>query len=749
MLGALLAVTLAANASLFDPDFLQAAAETRNFLRGRPQSPQLTPDGKVVLYLRSAARSPSLGLFQLDVASGQESPLVTPAELLGGQGEQLSVEEKARRERLRIMDSGFTAFSLSEDGATVLVLLSGKPYVVDRAARKAREVTVGPGAVTDPQLSPDGKQLAYVQAHDLHVADPGKGTHRPLTTGGNANLLHGEAEFVAQEELARSTGYWWSPDSTHIAYTEVDQSKVERFTISDPLHPESPGDAFAYPRPGKANATVKLGVVPAAGGKTVWVQHADAETFSYLALARWAPGGKHLLAVWLNREQTVHRFEWVDAQTGKVAATREDQHPSAATQKFAWLDVGLGSPRLVKDGFLALSPRSGELELVRISLTSDDVQVLLPATAGPRALVAADGQAAYVLAGTDPTDTQVWKVPLDGKPASPLTTGVGEHWAVFGKDGHFVEGFMDERHLPVLTVRDGAGAALKAVPDTAEAPTFWPLVEFTTVEVPDGERALTLHAAILRPRDFDPAKKYPVIDSVYGGPHANQVLRDPSRLLLDQWYADHGFIVVRVDNRGSPRRPWAFEHAIGGDLSRAAVADQTAAVAALARKYPELDATRVGVNGWSFGGYLSAMCVLRQPETFKVGVAGAPVVDWADYDTAYTERYMGTPQDNAAGYAAGDVLTYAKDLSRPLLVIHGTADDNVYFFHSLKLMDALFRAGKRADFMPLPGLTHIVASPTARVALYSQIIGYFVQHLGGPTAPPAAPKQALPHPECK
>ena len=228
------------------------------------------------------------------------------------------------------------------------------------------------------------------------------------------------------------------------------------------------------------------------------------------------------------------------------------------------------------------------------------------------------------------------------------------------------------------------------------------------------------------------ARKYPVIVHVYGGPTGQMVRKSSRRYLLDQWIADHGYIVVCVDGRGTPSRGRDWQRAVKHDLIGIPLDDQVAALEGLGRKWDALDLSRVGIYGWSFGGYFSAMAVMRRPDVFAAGVAGAPVVDWLDYDTHYTERYMGLPEENPSGYEAANVLTYARDLSRPLLIIHGTVDDNVYFMHSLKLADALFRAGKHYEFLPLAGFTHMVPDPLVTERLYARIMRFFEENVKKP-----------------
>jgi dipeptidyl-peptidase-4 len=259
------------------------------------------------------------------------------------------------------------------------------------------------------------------------------------------------------------------------------------------------------------------------------------------------------------------------------------------------------------------------------------------------------------------------------------------------------------------------------LPAVAEKPAMTPKVEFI--------EAAGYHAAIVRPQNFDKAKKYPVIVYVYGGPGHQVVVRSMRSWLLPQWLADQGFIVVSIDNRGTPNRGRDFERAVYQKFGSVPLDDQVAGLQALGKKYPELDMDRVGIYGWSFGGYMSALAVLKRPDVYKAAVAGAPVTDWEDYDTHYTERYLGLPQDNPNAYKEASLLTYAANLKRPLLLIHGTADDNVYFRHSLRLADALFRNGREFELVPLSGLTHMVPEPVVMENLYLRIARHFQKHL--------------------
>jgi dipeptidyl-peptidase-4 len=326
----------------------------------------------------------------------------------------------------------------------------------------------------------------------------------------------------------------------------------------------------------------------------------------------------------------------------------------------------------------------------------------------------------------DPTQMQMFSIPLDGGQPKKLTSEAGNHVFGFGRNADvYVHSYsLVDGRAGMKIVRSG-GDNLGELKSIAEEPPI-PKVELLTA----GERQF--HASVIRPKSFDSGKRYPVVVHVYGGPHSLTVNSSPRGSVLQQWLADQGFIVVSLDGRGTPRRGREWERAIKGNLIDVPLEDQVAGLKALGAKYAEMDLNRVGITGWSFGGYFSAMAAMRRPDVYKAAVAGAPVCDFRDYDTHYTERYMGLPDENKSGYEASSVVTYCKDLSVPLLIIHGTADDNVYFMHSLKMTEALFRAGKKFEFLPLAGFTHMVPEPNVTIRLNSRIAAFFKQHLGEP-----------------
>lgn len=710
-------------------DFLRQYAETYRFSLGRPRSAQMAPDGSAVLFLRSRPRSFVHDLYEFDCQSQSERVLLTASQILvgGERQEELSAEEKALRERLRLATRGIARFDLSDDGTKILVPLTNRLFVIERESGKSTEVkSAATGFPFDPSLSPDGTRLACVRDGEIYVTDLASGEERQITTGAGGTITNGTAEFVAQEEMSRVHGYWWSPDSRWIAYQQTDTAGMETFHILDPLHPEGEPVVSPYPRTGTKNASVRLAIVAAAGGESRWID-CNHEKYPYLAKVVWHDKGLLTILV-QNRRQTEEVLYSVDEQTGALTELLKETDP-------AWINLASSCPKWLKDGsgFLWLTERTGDWSLELRSRQGKLVRSLTPKGFGLTDLVGVDDEQnlVYVTASTDPTQQHVYSLSLAGGEPTKLTAEPGNHSFSLGKAA---SGKPSGGYLHSYNLADGRagtrvcrsdGRAFGELKSVAEEPPL-PKVELLTV----GQRAF--RAAIVRPQSFVPGAKYPVIVQVYGGPHALTVNSSPRGSVLQQWLADQGFIVVSLDGRGTPRRGRAWERAIKNNLIDIPLEDQVAGLQALGQKYAELDLDRVGITGWSFGGYFSAMAAMRRSDIYKAAVAGAPVCDFRDYDTHYTERYMGLPDENPSGYEAANVVTYCKNLSVPLLIIHGTADDNVYFLHSLKMTEALFRAGKRFEFLPLAGFTHMVPDPEVTIRLHTRIAAFFKQHLGAP-----------------
>ncbi len=671
-----------------DPNFLKEYCETRGYLLGRPVKARYTKDGRL-LYLQSGAQSRSQSLYEW--SSTGPHLLLSP-----DQDEKLSPEEKARNERKRQLGTGFTEFFPSPSNAgTVLLPLAGRLILLE--GNKTRTLPVQ--KAIDPKWSPDGQKIAYVKGQDLYLYNLKSDTEEQLTQAGSLKITHGLAEFVAQEEMRRLSGYCWSPDSQQIAYEVADHRPVEIWYISDPLHPENPPSQQYYPRPFKPNVKASLDIIDL---KTRKIRHIPLPA-EYLASLQWT---KEALTLQLqDRSQQHLRLVKVDKT---LVTLQEESSP-------AYVPLHQSIPRWIDAGhFITLKRRDDRMALFLSDLSQKGRFLEANQDYDIDELVAYDKDKSAVLLRIDSTPGNPrlhWVSLTDTKPPEdPKEEGVDE--TAYYK-GHLAVQRQSMSEPPLLSV-DG-----RPVPSPAIAPKLTLNAEFSSV----GD----YRTILLRPHDFQRGQKYPVILDVYGGPTKIQVAHNLRAWLLDQWLADQGFIVVAADNRGTPGRGLAWQEAIYQKFDSIPLDDQIQALTLLGQKYPELDLNRIGTWGWSFGGYLSAQAVLKRPDFFKCAVAGAPVTDWADYDSHYTERYLGS---NPQAYEKSSLINQASSLKRPLLLVHGSADDNVYFRHSLRLSDALFRHNQPYELLVLPGITHSFRPDvTITERLWARSADFFKEHL--------------------
>lgn len=693
-------------------------AKTRNGTLGLPSHSEVMPDGHSVLFLRSGPTDTRLHLFRYDLPDHSLHELAAPA----AGPENLSVAEKARRERARQSMSGITDYQMSEDGGTILATQGGQ---LERIAADDGRVIPVDGSWIAPRLSPDGQTLAAVRDNDLYAIDLTSGRQTRLTTGGSDTLSHGLAEFAAAEELERPDGTWWSPDSKTLFFEEADMSDVEKHFITNPQTPQAEPVSFRYPRAGTNNAKTRFGLVDAKGGAVRWVTW-DHQAWPYLGRVVWRKDGP-LAVVLFNRAQTREQVMAIDPATGgtKVLLNQSDD---------AWIELaphassgGRDLPYFLpgNQGFLWAADRGKNWQL---ELHAPDGTLIRTLTSLEKPYVAfndfepgstPDSGTLTVTLRPNRLDNELVHIDLKSGAITPFVTDRGQHnlHVTNGAHGAMVDGFVSADGTRRTLIRDASGKILATLPSAALPPKLPLHVEFTTAGARD------LDTAIIRPDGFSAKKHYPVVLSVYAGPGVKLVHDTPSSFIDDQCLADQGFVVVTIDGRGTPGRDHDFERAIKGNLIDVPLQDQVDGLQALGKRYPQLDLSRVGVHGWSFGGYFTAMATIRRPDVFKVGVAGAPPVDFADYDTAYTERYLSTPQDDPDGYRKSNVLTYAESLRRPLLLMHGITDDNVYFENTMKLTQALLHAGKPYDLLLLPG-THMLPDPVIRARVTERRIQF-------------------------
>jgi dipeptidyl-peptidase-4 len=639
-----------------------------------------------------------------DVPLVRERLVVDPSTILGDAAEEeLAPEERARRERTRETGGGIVSYALDRDARIAAMALSGRLLVADLVRGGTRELAV-PAPVFDPRPDPTGRRVAFVHERSLYVADIADGAVTRVAGEDRADVSWGVAEFVAAEEMHRDRGYWWSPDGDTLLVTRVDESAVKRLWISDVAHPDSPPRPVRYPTAGSPNATVEAYLLALDGTAPVRVTW-DRDAYPYLVAAQWDAHGP-LVAV-QTRDQRRLVVLGVDPSTGRTA-------PLATQSDDDWVDVIPGVPRRLGDGRLVTVGAAGDA----VALLVDGTTVTPPELEVRAVLAVADDEVLFT-AGAEPTDVGVWRWDASAGLAS-LTPAAGVHTAAVG-GGVRVIGSSGMDHAGTQWVLGGHTFASRA-----ETPLISPAVELMTIG------ARRLRVGVLLPRDHEPGSPLPVLLDPYGGPHFLRV-QNARRLWLEpQWLADQGFAVVVADGRGTPGRGRAWARAIKGDLAGPALEDQVAALSEVAARHPDLDVTRVAIRGWSFGGYLAALAVLRRPDVFHAAVAGAPVTEQRLYDTFYTERYLGTDPDGAhrSAYDGSSLLSDAATLRRPLLLIHGFADDNVLTAHTLQLSQRLTESGRLHSVLPLTGITHMTPQEAVAENLLTLQVEFLRQALG-------------------
>lgn len=706
-----------------------------------PVDLRFSPDGRLVTWLYSSAGTMSRALWAFDRQTGTQRPLLEPRDGAGG---DLTREEQLRQERQRQYGSGVTGHAWSAEGSTLLVQRGGETFVQIWPDGAPMRVSAGPG-VLDPRLSHDGKRVAYVQNGELYVQDiEPSGPPRRLTFDaaeadehGDRVVTNGLAEFVAQEEMGRSAGFWWSPDGTALAYEQVNTSAIPYFYIVHPGTDAVEIEAHRYPFAGKANASVRLGVIPVSGGETVWLDWAS-EPDSYLARVHWTPDGPVLVQEQPRAQRSLH-LRRIDPATG-TAETLWTEEASP------WVNLH-DDLRFVRrkddarDAYSILwsSERTGKRELYLYGRGGKLLQQISDGRISIDLVRAVDPEGGFVYVdGWDetPLERHLFRIPLAGGAAERLTSQPGVHGCpVSPRFDAFVDVHSSVTAPPRATLRSLDGGALASIPagyqpDPRLAELDLPAPAFFSFSTEDGD---TLYAAVYAPRDLPPGSRAPVVVDVYGGPHMQQVVNTWGMTadLRNQKMAQDGYFVLVVDNRGSARRGLTFEGKIAGNTGDLEVQDQVAGIRALAARYPEADPDRAGIYGWSYGGYMALMCLARAPEAFRVAVAGAPVTHWDGYDTHYTERYMGHPAENPGGYRAASVMAHADKIKGKLLIIHGMIDENVHFRHTARLVSALVEANKPHDLLIYPNERHMPRSEKDRVQMETRVVEYFQRHLVG------------------
>jgi dipeptidyl-peptidase 4 len=710
----------------------------------RAQNIKFSPDGHMVAFLRGKPDNKDVLDLWAAETSGGESRLLVDSRSLQPQEAQLSSEEAARRERQRTAAlRGIVSYQFSPDSRQLLIPLGGDLYLYDLTNKNqpVTQLTHTPAYETDARFSPRGNFVSFIRDQNIVVIDLRNKRETTLTTDGKGLVQNGVAEFVAQEEMDRSTGYWWSPDETRIAYIQIDDSPVQEV---DRVEIGASGATVVqqrYPAAGTPNTLLTLKVVDLKSAQSK-VLPTGSDRDIYLPRVDWFPDSKHLAVQRESRDQRTLDLLRIDADDGssKVLLTEKSK---------SWIELHDALHFLKsRPEFVWASQRSGYQHLYLYDIEG---RLIRPLTAGKWTVTdtnVAEGALSvdeknrriFFLANAEtPIEQHVYSTSLDTKDPAKITRishEPGWHSARFAPGGKvYVDMWSAPDHPPNASLRDLKGnvTAWLQRNELDSAHPFHPYLadhvaeEFGSVPASDGQ---ALYYRLIKPAHMQAGKRYPVVVSVYGGPGVQTVRREwnPGGYFL-QILAQHGFVVFSLDNRGSSLRGTDFESVIQGRLGKYELEDQLQGVAWL-RQQPYVDRDRIGVMGWSYGGYMTATALCNAPEVFKAGVVGAPVIDWHLYDTHYTERYLGRPQDNAAGYDASGIIAHASNLKAKMLLVHGMADDNVLFTHSTLLMKALQDEGTQFELMTYPGEKHGLArKPGPGKHYYQMTLDFFEREL--------------------
>jgi dipeptidyl-peptidase-4 len=699
-------------------------------LAGRgPETVEWSPDGTKLTFVQRDGKGEKGELWYVDTSTGEKKVLVSAAKLAALDPDVNKV--KNERERERRTRYHVAAYLWAPDSKHLIFDSQGQLWLYDLGTATAVQFTSASDPSGDPKFSPDGGHVAYVRKHNLYVHPVNGKDERQLTKDTGDSLFNGDIDWVYAEELAVRSNYFWSPNSREIVFLHMDETKVPTYPITDwlPTHPNM--EYEKYPKVGDPNPAVKLGVVDADKGKVRWIS-LTSDQDSYIPRFGWVREG----VVWaevLNRTEDKMDLYFVDAKTGKSKIVLTETTPGAwidfehvevrflkSSGQFLWPSWRDGTMQIYLYSFDKQNPMVAEAKLER-QLTEGDFEVL-----GIEGVDQAAGTVFFSADKDDPRQVQIFSVQLDGSGFKPLTSEEGIHSGNFSDDGtHYTHTYFGPQTSTTISLCAVGGACnpvWKARDSVAEYGLRAP--KYLDFKADDGT---TLYGRLLLPADAPASGKIPLIVSIYGGPAA-QMVRKGAPDPFDEILSRKGFAIFAVDNRGTPGRDRKFQSVIRHEFGAIELKDQLTTLDQLLGQYPQLDKDRVAIWGWSNGGSMT-LYAMTHSERFRAGVAVAPVTDQLNYDSIYTERYMGLLKDDKAGYEQSDVTQNAEKLHGALLLVHGTSDDNVHFQNSVQMINALIDAGKQFRLMIYPNKTHSIAGKDARVHLFTMIVDHFEREM--------------------
>ncbi len=684
-----------------------------------------TPDGKALSYFetKGSGKEARTELWVMDAASGERRLLVASDKLES----ILPVDTSRPTQATGLGRRVPSQYQWAPDGVGILFQGPTALAWLDVKSQTGRTLVSGKATLADPKVSPDGRNVSFVRDHNVWIANLADGKERAVTQAGTEEIRKGELDWVYPEELDIKTAYWWSPDSSAIAYLEMDERKVSQYPLVDFSSPSGEAEMERYPTAGAANPIVRVSVASLSGGEPR-AMDTGTETDIYIPRVSWLRDSKHLAIQRLNRTQTALDLLIADRTTGKTRAVLSENDPN-------WINIS-DDLYFLKDGkrFLWSSERSGYRHMYLYDLEGKQLAQLTKGeweVSAVDAVDEAEGLVYFSATEKSPLERHLYRVALDGSGFARLSKDEGTHAAVLAPNAAaFYDTYSNGATPPRQDLYRADGSRIATVNEnkiTELADYHLSPMEFLTVKSRDG---VQLNASIIKPPDFHPQKKYPVLVYTYGGPHA-QVVRNGwggANFLWHQLMAQKGYIIFSLDNRGSGGRGHAFETPLHFRLGAKELSDQRDGVQYL-KLLPFIDANRIGIWGWSYGGHMTLHAMFEAGDDFKVGFAGGPVTDWRYYDSIYTERYLGLPQKNGKGYQDSSPVKYAGQLKGKLLIAHGTGDDNVHFANTLAVINDLIEAGTYVEVLAFPGRGHGVGDPPARRVLMQRVAQFFLDNL--------------------